>query len=78
MLMILVMSETRSSIILIQIARSQRKLAGNSIYKAKAEIDKPSLWSLIKTSCTRPLCMSYMLRSNPVLIFICNIRFFAY
>ncbi|KAG8216337.1 major facilitator superfamily domain-containing protein [Butyriboletus roseoflavus] len=59
----LVMSETRPSIILIQIARSQRKLTGNNIYKAKAEIDKEALWSLIKTSCTRPL---YFLLTEPI------------
>lgn len=56
------MGETRSSIILINIARAQRKLSGSNNYKAKAEIDKESLWSLIKTSCTRPLCGLSMLR----------------
>lgn len=59
------MSETRSSIILVQIARAQRKLTGNNIYKAKAEIDKISHWSLIKTACYRPLCLSHILQSNP-------------
>ncbi|KAN0085674.1 Drug:H+ antiporter-1 family protein [Tylopilus felleus] len=62
-LVVLVMSETRSSIILIQIARCQRKVTGNSIYKAKAEIDQESLWNLIKTSCTRPL---YFLVTEPI------------
>ncbi|KAH0834693.1 major facilitator superfamily domain-containing protein [Lanmaoa asiatica] len=62
-LVLLVMSETRSSIILIKIARSQRKLTGNSIHKARAEIDKESLWCLIKTSCTRPL---YFLLTEPI------------
>jgi hypothetical protein len=57
------MSETHSSIILIQIARSQRKLTGSSIHKAKAEVDKESLWNLIKTSCTRPL---YFLLTEPI------------
>lgn len=64
MIVTLLMSETRSSIILIQIARSQRKLTGKNIYKAKAEVDKESLWNLIKTSCTRPLCVWYMFRCN--------------
>ncbi|KAG6379526.1 major facilitator superfamily domain-containing protein [Boletus reticuloceps] len=62
-LVALVMSETRASIILIQIARSQRKLTGNNAHRAKAEIDRESLWSLIKTSCSRPL---YFLLTEPI------------
>ncbi|KAN0085682.1 Major facilitator superfamily domain containing protein [Tylopilus felleus] len=62
-LVVLVMSETRSSVILIQIARSRRNLTGNINHKAKAEIDKESLWNLIKTSCTRPL---YFLLTEPI------------
>ncbi|KAG9311883.1 major facilitator superfamily domain-containing protein [Chiua virens] len=62
-MLVLLMSETRSSIILIQIARSQRQRTGSNIYKAKAEINKESLWSLIKTAVTRPL---YFLLTEPL------------
>lgn len=53
---ILVLSETRSSIILARIAKDIRKTTGDSRYRTSAEIDKPDMLSLIKTSCTRPLC----------------------
>jgi hypothetical protein len=53
---ILVMSETRSSIVLTHIAKNTRKATGDPRYRCSAEIGKPSIKSLIKTSCTRPLC----------------------
>ncbi|KAG1794977.1 MFS general substrate transporter [Suillus variegatus] len=54
---ILLMNETRSSIILTHIAKDTRKMTGDPRYRSSAEIDKPNMASLIKTSCTRPLCM---------------------
>ncbi|KAG2039238.1 major facilitator superfamily domain-containing protein [Suillus americanus] len=60
---ILVMSETRSSIILAHIAMDTRKTTGDPRYRSSAEIDKPSMSSLIKTSCTRPL---YLLLTEPI------------
>ncbi|KAG1807051.1 major facilitator superfamily domain-containing protein [Suillus subaureus] len=60
---ILVMSETRSSIILAQIAKDTRKITGDPRYRSSAEIGQPSMSSLIKTSCTRPL---YLLFTEPV------------
>ncbi|KAG2133289.1 major facilitator superfamily domain-containing protein [Suillus clintonianus] len=60
---ILVMSETRSSIVLTRIAKDTRKMTGDPRYRSSAEIDKPSLASLIKTSCTRPL---YLLLTEPI------------
>ncbi|KAG1730303.1 MFS general substrate transporter, partial [Suillus lakei] len=60
---ILVMSETRSSIVLARIAKDTRKMTGDPRYRSSTEIDKPSMTSLIKTSCTRPL---YFLLTEPV------------
>ncbi|KAF8837441.1 MFS general substrate transporter [Paxillus ammoniavirescens] len=62
-LVLVVMSETRSSIILTQMARSKRKITRDNRHKAKAEINKESLWSLIKTACSRPL---YFLLTEPL------------
>jgi hypothetical protein len=60
---IFVMSETRSSIILARIAKDTRKMTGDPRYQSSAEVDKPSMSSLIKTSCTRPL---YLLLTEPI------------
>ncbi|KIK38418.1 hypothetical protein CY34DRAFT_394419 [Suillus luteus UH-Slu-Lm8-n1] len=60
---ILVMSETRSSIVLNHIARDTRKKTGDSRYRSSAEFYKPSISSLIKTSCTRPI---YLLLTEPI------------
>ncbi|KAG1731631.1 major facilitator superfamily domain-containing protein, partial [Suillus paluster] len=60
---ILVMSETRSSIVLTRIAKDTRKTTGDPRYRSSAEIDKPSMLSLIKTSCTRPM---YLLLTEPI------------
>lgn len=53
---ILVLTETRSSIILSRIVKDIRKTTGDPRYRTSAEIGKPDMLSLIKTSCTRPLC----------------------
>ncbi|KAG2159177.1 major facilitator superfamily domain-containing protein [Suillus bovinus] len=60
---ILVMSETRSSIVLTRIAKDTRKMTGDPRYRSSAEINKRSMSSLIKTSCTRPL---YLLLTEPI------------
>lgn len=60
---IFVMSETRSSIILAQITKDTRKMTGDPRYRSSTEVDKPSMSSLIKTSCTRPL---YFLLTEPI------------
>ncbi|KAG2039237.1 MFS general substrate transporter [Suillus americanus] len=60
---ILVMSETRSSIVLAHIAKDTRKTTGDPRYRSSAEIDRPSIKSLVKTSCTRPL---YLLLTEPI------------
>ncbi|KAG1767680.1 MFS general substrate transporter [Suillus occidentalis] len=60
---IFVMNETRPSIILAQITKDTRKMTGDPRYRSSAEIDKPSMSSLIKTSCTRPL---YFLLTEPI------------
>jgi len=55
-LVLVVMSETRSSIILIRLARDARRITGNNKLKARIEVERASLRSLLKVSCTRPLC----------------------
>ncbi|KIJ63081.1 hypothetical protein HYDPIDRAFT_29773 [Hydnomerulius pinastri MD-312] len=62
-LVLVVMSETRASIILTQMARSARKVTGDGRHKSRAELHKESLWSLIKTACSRPL---YFLLTEPL------------
>jgi hypothetical protein len=54
--MLIFMKETRSSIILIRMARKVRKDTGDGRYRARVEENKPSLASMIAISCTRPLC----------------------
>jgi hypothetical protein len=50
------MKETRTTIVLTRLARKKRKETGDNRYQAKAEIEKESLITLIKISCTRPIC----------------------
>ena len=53
----MVMKETRSSIVLIRIAKNMRKAAGDVKYWAQIEDERQSLRKLIYISCTRPICM---------------------
>jgi len=53
---LLLMTETRSTVILTRMARKVRKDTGDDRYRARAEINKPSLASMIAISCTRPFC----------------------
>lgn len=53
---VLLMEETRATIVLTRLARKKRKETGDYRYQAKAEIEKQSLITLIKISCTRPIC----------------------
>lgn len=55
-LVVAVMSETRSSIILTRLARKLRKETGNHRYRARAEDERGNFRTLLYTSCTRPLC----------------------
>lgn len=69
---VLFMPETRGAVILRKQAAKMRKLAekdeqggekglrGRGTYWARAEVGKPSLWQMIRTSMTRPLCESYL------------------
>ena len=54
--LIVFMRETRKSVVLTRIAKNLRKKTGNEQYKARVEIEKQSLKSLLIVSCTRPLC----------------------
>lgn len=50
------MRETRSSIILLRIARNLRNKTGDARYIAPVEIHGRKLWNLVYVACTRPLC----------------------
>ncbi|KAG1738888.1 major facilitator superfamily domain-containing protein [Suillus paluster] len=60
---VLLMKETRATIVLTRLARKKRKETGDARYQAKAEIEKQSLMTLIKISCTRPI---YLLLTEPL------------
>lgn len=51
----LIMKETRSSIILMRIAKRMRKETGNPRYRARIEDEGVKLSTLIWVSCTRPI-----------------------
>jgi hypothetical protein len=53
---VLFMKETRATIVLTRLASKKRKETGDNRYQAKAEIEKQNLMTLIKISCTRPIC----------------------
>ncbi|KAG1834348.1 major facilitator superfamily domain-containing protein [Suillus subluteus] len=53
--MLLILRETRSTVILVRMARQVRKDTGDGRYRARSEANKPCLMSMIATSCTRPL-----------------------
>lgn len=53
--MLLILRETRSAVILARMARQVRKDTGDDRYRARSEVNKPRLVSMIATSCTRPL-----------------------
>ena len=50
-----VMRETRSTIVLIKIAKKLRKTTGDNRYRARVEDELPSLANLIFIACTRPV-----------------------
>jgi len=51
----IVMTETRSAVLLMRIARKKRKETGDERYRARCEDERPSLKSLLYISCTRPI-----------------------
>lgn len=57
--MLLIMSETRSTVILARMARQMRKDTGDDRYRTRSEENKPCLMSMIATSCTRPLSLLF-------------------
>ncbi|KAF8449345.1 major facilitator superfamily domain-containing protein [Boletus edulis BED1] len=52
---LLLLTETRADIILTRLARKMRQTKQDSRYRARAEIDKHSVFTLIKISSTRPI-----------------------
>jgi len=55
-LVVAVMKETRSTIILIKLAKKLRQDTGDHQYRARAEVERGNIRSLLYISCTRPLC----------------------
>ncbi|KAH0836451.1 MFS general substrate transporter [Lanmaoa asiatica] len=62
---LLFLTETRADIILTRLARKMRKIKQDDRYHARAEIDKPSLFTLIKISSTRPISL---LLTEPIVL----------
>ncbi|KIM88106.1 hypothetical protein PILCRDRAFT_62793 [Piloderma croceum F 1598] len=67
LLVIVLMKETRSTIILTRLARKLRKETGDKRYRARAEDEEGSLSTLILISCTRPV---YLLTTEPTVLSI--------
>ncbi|KZT70821.1 MFS general substrate transporter [Daedalea quercina L-15889] len=59
------MKETRSSVLLVRLAKKMRKETGDPRYRARAEDETASLRTLIYISCTRPI---YLLLTEPVIM----------
>ncbi|KAJ7463631.1 major facilitator superfamily domain-containing protein [Mycena latifolia] len=62
-LVLLVMRETRMSILLARLARKMRKETGDERYRARVEDKRANLASMIVVSCTRPI---HLLLTEPV------------
>lgn len=60
------MEETRSSILLMRLARTLRKETGNKRYRARIEDERLSLSKLIWISCTRPVRAYFLFFMNRV------------
>jgi len=57
----IIMSETRSSVLLARLAKKVRKETGDNRYRARVEDERASLRNLILVSCMRPIRMpSYL------------------
>ncbi|KAI5118253.1 hypothetical protein M0805_007502 [Coniferiporia weirii] len=61
--LLLFLKETRSSVLLMRLARRMRKETGDERYRVRVEDDRGSLRDLILTSCTRPI---YLLFTEPI------------
>ncbi|KAH9933422.1 major facilitator superfamily domain-containing protein [Fomitopsis serialis] len=59
------MTETRTSVLLVRLAKKIRKETGNPRYRARVEDESASLSTLIYVSCTRPV---YLLLTEPVIM----------
>lgn len=54
--MVVFMKETRSAVLLTQLAKKTRKETGDRRYRARVEDERADLTTLIYISCTRPVC----------------------
>lgn len=66
----LLMTETRATVLLMRKARKLRKQTGNPRYRARIEDELPSLRTLIYMSCTRPLC-GLPCRTSFIIVHVC-------
>ncbi len=57
------MRETRSAVLLTRLAKKMRKETGNGQYRARVEVERASLRTLIYISCTRPVCECNFVKS---------------
>ncbi|KAI0027159.1 drug transporter [Vararia minispora EC-137] len=57
--LLILMPETRSSVILTHRAKKMRKETGDERYRSKAELEQPPILELIRISCIRPLSLSF-------------------
>jgi hypothetical protein len=60
------MKETRSGVILTRLARKIREQSGDHRIRARIEDERGSLKTLVRISCTRPICESM----NPVRVHV--------
>ncbi|KAH8913460.1 MFS general substrate transporter, partial [Atractiella rhizophila] len=65
LLMLLILRETRGSVILSRIAQHLRSITGDERYKVKADEERASLAILIRVSLSRPL---YLMATEPVVL----------
>lgn len=70
MLIPIIMTETRSAVLITRIAQKLRKETGDSRYRARVEDQRVRMRTLIFISCTRPLREFYFAFSIEFLTFI--------
>lgn len=61
----ILLKETRSSVLLVRLAKKIRKETGNDRYRARVEDERPPLRTLIYISCTRPI---FLMFTEPVVL----------
>lgn len=62
--MVLLMKETRSTVLLTKMAKNLRKETGDQRYRARVEDEGASFRTMLKISLTRPICTRPLLSDN--------------